>query len=94
MNVMLMDLNEAPYFDKESRDDAVLRTYRESRTNAVVQLAAIEPDGHELHWEVTGADASDFEIVDAEDLGDGKDRRQLMFKSQPDFENRQGQLGL
>ena len=91
INITLMDLNETPYFDKESRQDVeTARTYRESRTNAVIQLAAIEPDGHDLQWEVTGSDASDFEVVDAEDLGDGKDRQHLMFKSQPDYETPKG----
>ena len=89
-----MNLNEAPYFDKESRQDVMnARTYRESRTNAVVQLSAVEPDGHALRWELTGSDASDFMIVDADDLNDGKDRRQLIFKSKPDYETPKGANG-
>ena len=94
VNIALMNLNEGPYFDKESRQDVVTpRAYRESRTNAVIQLAAIEPDGHDLKWEVTGPDASDFEIASADDLGDGKDRRHLMFKNQPDYETPKGTDG-
>ena len=64
--------------------------YGEQRTNAVVQLAAVEPDGHDLRWEVTGDDASDFVIVDAEDIDDGRDRVQLMFRTRPDYENGRG----
>ena len=89
VNISLTDLNERPYFDKVSRDavDATV-PYSEHRTNAVVpQLAAVEPDGGPLRWEVTGADAGAFVIVDVEDIGDGKDRVQLRFKSQPNFES-------
>ena len=88
VNITLVNLNERPYFDKVSRvtvENTVM--YSEHRTNAVIsQLAAFDPDGGDLRWEVTGADASDFVIVDVEDIGDGKDRVQLRFKSQPDFE--------
>ena len=94
VNVSLENLNEMLYFDRASRE-AVMGAnspimYGEQRTNAVVQLAGVEPDGHALHWEVTGPDASDFMIMDADDINDGKDRVQLMFKSQPDFENPKG----
>ena len=88
VTVGLDNLNESPYFDKESRDRvATAIQYGEQRTTAVVQLAGVEPDGHDLNWVVTGVDASDFMIDDADDINDGKDRVQLMFKSQPDFEN-------
>ena len=88
VTIRLTDLNETPYFDKESRD-AVAATieYAESRVNRVVPLAVTEPDGDSLRWEVAGADAADFEIRDVPDIGDGKDRRELHFKSQPDYEN-------
>ena len=95
VTVRLRDLNESPYFDKTSRE-AVTGTnstimYAEARTNAVVQLAATEPDGDSLRWEVTGADASDFEIMDTQDIaGDGKDRVELHFKNQPNFESPKG----
>ena len=75
VTVRLVDLNEAPYFDRESRervanDDGSAKTiaYAEARTNAVVQLAATEPDGDGLSWEVTGAQASRFEIRDVSTL--------------------------
>ena len=91
VTVSLENLNEMPYFDRATRDAvADPRMYGEQRTNAVVQLAAVEPDGHDLRWEVTGDDATDFMIVDAEDINDGKDRVQLMFKSRPDYENGKG----
>ena len=92
VTVRLKDLNERPYFDKESREAvAEARMYAEVRTNLVVPLAATEPDGDNLRWEVTGTDASSFEIRDASDIvGDGKDRVELHFKSQPNFEERGG----
>ena len=91
VTVRLENLNERPYFDRASRDAvASPRMYGEQRTNAVVQLAAVEPDGHDLRWEVTGDDASDFVIVDAEDIDDGRDRVQLMFRTRPDYENGRG----
>ena len=91
VTVRLENLNERPYFDRASRDAVVSpRMYGEQRTNAVVQLAAVDPDGHDLRWEVTGDDASDFVIVDAEDINDGRDRVQLMFRTRPDYENGRG----
>ena len=91
VTVRIRDINETPYFDEESRD-AVAETimYAEARTNAVVQVAATEPDGDSLRWEVTGADASAFEIINIQGINDGKDRRELHFKNQPDFETRGG----
>ncbi len=91
VNVSLENLNEEPYFDRATRE-AVETTieYGEQRTNAIVQLSAVEPDGHSLKWEVTGDDAPDFMIVDADDLSDGKDRVHLMFAIDPDFENGKG----
>ena len=91
VTVRLNDLNERPYFDQESREavmgDNSPIMYAESRSNRVVPLAATEPDGDSLRWEVTGADASAFEIRDVQDIAsDGKDRRELHFKEQPDFE--------
>ena len=88
VTVRLKDLNERPYFDKESRLVVeATKTYAETRTNMIVPLAAMEPDGDSLRWEVTGVDAADFEIRDAQDIaGDGKDRVELYFKSQPNYE--------
>ena len=100
VTVRLKDLNESPVFDKESRDRVMNAdgatipiVYAESRTNAVVPLAAMEPDGDDLRWEVTGADAASFMIMDAADIAsDGKDRVELHFKAdkRPDFETRGG----
>ena len=92
VNITLVDLNERPYFDKASHDTSMPVEYLEHRTNAVIpQLAAIDPDGQDLRWELTGPDASAFEIVDAQDIDDGKDRVQLMFKNSPDFETKGGE---
>ena len=88
VTVTLDNLNERPYFDKASREDVDSAIeYFEHRTNPVVQLAAFEPDGTDLNWVVTGPDADDFEIMDADDINDGKDRVHLVFRSQPDFES-------
>ena len=93
VTIRLTDLNEKPYFDDASRDfmtgTGMLSPvdYAEARVNRVVPLAATEPDGGSLRWEVEGTDAADFEIMDAADIpGDGKDRVELHFKSQPDYE--------
>ena len=86
----LMDRNEHPYFDKVSRglsDNAIY--YTENSTNRTVTgLAATEPDGDSLRWEVVGTDSADFEIVQAPDGDDRKDRVELRFKTgvRPDFE--------
>ena len=88
VTIRLTDLNEKPYFDKASQDDvADKKDYAESRGNRVVPLAATEPDGDSLRWEVAGTDAPDFEIKDVSDIGDGKDRVELHFKSEPDYED-------
>ena len=94
VTITLENLNERPYFDKASREMASSsRTimYSEHRTNPVIpMLAAVDPDGEALRWELTGPDASDFEIVDAQDISDGKDRVQLEFRSQPNYESGMG----
>ena len=102
VNITLADVNERPFFDKETRDRAVNEAeaarplqaieYKESRTNSVVPLAAVDPDvsqpdANTFNWEVTGPDADDFMIMDADDINDGKDRVELRFKSQPNFES-------
>ena len=95
VTISLRDLNESPYFDQVSRDTAAAAAtdgmiqHTETQTNRVAALAATEPDGDGLRWEVTGPDADDFEIIDTPDRG-GNDRVELDFKSQPDFENGKG----
>ncbi len=95
VTVTLDDLNERPYFDMVSRAAGGTATdpltYIETRTNAVVELEAVEPDGDTLRWETAGADGPDFEVRQLSDIpGSGKDRVALYFKSQPDFENGKG----
>ena len=102
VTVKLVDLNEAPYFDKESRDkvgfvnaetgtsSVELIDYAENQRTEVVALAAIEPDGAALRWEVRGADAARFEIEDVPDGAGNRDRRKLVFKDQPNYESREG----
>ena len=48
--------------------------YAENRRTAAVALAAIEPDGAGLRWELTGPDASDFMIEDIADGSGNRDR--------------------
>ena len=96
--ISLMDRNEHPYFDQATREidldtatDGFDRTieYREGSTNRRVDgLAAVEPDGDSLNWEVVGTDSADFEIVDAPDGAGGKDRVELRFRANalPDYE--------
>ena len=99
VTVSLVDMNEAPYFDKESRDkvgfvDANTGTssvelidYAENQRTEVVALAAIEPDGSALRWELRGTDAGRFEIVDVPDGSGTRDRVKLQFKDQPNYES-------
>jgi hypothetical protein len=95
--VNLVNHNEAPYFDKESRDKVETHTvagaiepkmieYAENRRTPVVALAAIEPDGDSLRWELTGANAGVFEIKDIPDGSGTRDRVELAFKNQPNYE--------
>ena len=99
VTISLMDRNEHPYFDKATREidldttsaDVFDRTieYAEGSTSrTVTMLAAVEPDEDSLGWEVLGADSEFFEIVQAPDGADGKDRVELRWQtgSQPDFE--------
>ena len=99
VNISTMDVNEVPYFDKASRENAIAADtdnaipYAEMRTNAIVQFAGVEPDGDSLRWEVTGADAGLFMVMNVDDINDGKDRRELRFKDQPNFEGAKDSAG-
>ena len=88
VTVNLTNLNEAPYFDKETRERVAGDiSYAENRRTAVAALAAIEPDGGALRWELTGDNASTFRIDDIADPSDStRDRVELAFKSQPNYE--------
>ena len=91
VTVSLVDLNERPYFDRASMDavaDPVI--YGERRVTEIIRLAAVEPDGDELLWELTGPDADDLMIVDVEDSDGGRDRVALEFRARPDYENGAG----
>ena len=88
VRVTLKDLNESPWFDKASRDAvATTKMYAENVGTEVYTLAARDPDGEPLRWEVTGTDAADFKIDDsATDAAGGWDRVYLQFDGQPNFE--------
>ena len=102
VTVNLTNENEAPYFDKVTRDKVqsfdgtsgaispISQVYAENRRTAVVALAAIEPDGDPLRWELTGADAGAFEVKDIPDGSGTRDRVELAFVNQPNFESRGG----
>ena len=89
VRVTLKNLNESPWFDKASRDAvATAKMYAENVGTAVYTLAARDPDGGPLRWEVTGTDAADFKIFDnLVDGAGGWERVDLMFDGQPDFEH-------
>ena len=89
--VSIVDVNERPYFDRGSRDAVAEPVmYGERRVNEIIHLAAVEPDGDDLHWELTGPDADHLVVVDAEDSGGGRDRIALEFRTRPDYENGAG----
>ena len=88
VRVTLENLNESPWFDKASRDAvATTEMYAENVGTEVYTLAARDPDGEPLRWEVTGTDAADFRIdPSATDAAGGWDRVYLQFDGQPNFE--------
>ena len=63
----LINLNEVPFFDENSKGKTALN-YQETSTGTVAQYTAIDPDDPRndaaVVWYVTGPDADDFEIVD------------------------------
>ena len=95
-------MNERPYFDKETRDRAVdetqvrkahggdrLQGVQDERHRSVGwrwNPDVSQPDENTLNWEVTGPDADDFMVMQVQDINDGKDRVELRFKEQPDYE--------
>ncbi len=81
VEIVLIDLNESPYFVENSREDGAALTnmpddYMENRTAAVESFQAVDPDGGEIVWSLWGTDASDFTIDDGT----------LRFASPPDYE--------
>ena len=76
----LINLNEDPFFDENSKGMTALN-YQESSEGTVAQYTAIDPDDPRndaaVIWYVTGPDTDDFEIVAGA----------LSFVEPPDFEN-------
>ena len=89
VRVALKDLNESPWFDKQSRDAvADVIQHAENVGTSVVTIGARDPDRARLRWEVVGTDAADFKIMDNPSDGTGGwDRVDLWFDGQPDFED-------
>ena len=77
VSITLTDLNESPWFNKASRDDAsTMLTFMENSMDLVATYRATDPDMEDIVWEVTGRDADDFTIVDGV----------LRFMEAPDYE--------
>ena len=76
----LINLNEVPFFDENSKAKTALN-YEETSTAPVAEYTAIDPDDarndEAVVWYVTGPDADDFAIVDGA----------LSFVDPPDFES-------
>ncbi len=51
--------------------------YAEDRTDEVVAYTAVDPEGEDITWSLTGTDAADFDITDGV----------LTFENQPDYES-------
>ena len=78
VSITLEDLNESPWFNKASRDDAsTMLMFMENSMDLVATYNAMDPDMESIVWELTGRDADDFTIVDGV----------LRFKEVPDYEN-------
>ena len=77
VSITLEDLNESPWFNKASRDDAsTILMFMENSMDLVATYNAMDPDMESIVWELTGRDADDFTIVDGV----------LRFKEAPDYE--------
>ena len=76
VTVTVEAVDEDPEFRKGSRDSF---SYRENGTAALYTYRATDPEGAEVAWSVSGADASHFEI--------GRETGVLTFREPPDHDD-------
>ena len=76
VTVTVTPVDEAPEFRKGSKDSF---SYRENGTAALYTYRATDPEGAEVAWSVSGADASHFEI--------GRETGVLTFREPPDHDD-------
>ena len=73
VTITVMDVNEPPDVTEGETD----LEYAENGTDAVEQFVAVDPEGQDVSWRLSGDDANDFSITGGS----------LTFNSSPDFEN-------
>ena len=73
VTITVMDVNEPPDVTEGETD----LEYAENGTDAVEQFVAVDPEGQDVSWRLSGDDANDFAITGGA----------LAFNSSPDFEN-------
>ena len=71
--ITVMDVNEPPDVTEGETD----LEYAENGTDAVEQFVAVDPEGQDVSWRLSGDDANDFSITDGS----------LTFNSSPDYES-------
>ena len=73
VTITVIDVNEPPDVTEGEAD----LEYAENGTDAVEQFVAVDPEGQDISWRLSGDDANDFAITGGA----------LTFNSSPDFEN-------
>ena len=73
VTITVMDVNEPPDVTEGETD----LEYPENGTDAVEQFVAVDPEGQDISWRLSGDDVNDFDITGGS----------LTFKSSPDYEN-------
>ena len=73
VTITVMDVNEPPDVTEGETD----LEYAENGTDAVEQFVAVDPEGQDVSWRLSGDDANDFSITGGS----------LTFNSSPDFES-------
>ena len=73
VTITVMDVNEPPDVTEGETD----LEYAENGTDAVEQFVAVDPEGQDVSWRLSGDDANDFSITGGS----------LTFNSSPDYES-------
>ena len=73
MTITVIDVNEPPDVTEGETD----LEYAENGTDAVEQFVAVDPEGQDVSWRLSGDDVNDFSITGGA----------LTFNSSPDYEN-------